>query len=89
MWLHTERAQTDLMFALRVVENYPVTRRVALHPCGSRKKRILVRCVVGVTDGLIVGVGLHEGSALSPFLFVVVMDRLTDEVRQEGCLQTT
>ena len=31
-----------------------------------------------------VGVGLHQGSALIPFLFAVVMDRLTDEVRQES-----
>lgn len=44
---------------------------------------------VGVTDESQVVVGLHERASLSPFLFVVVMDRLTDEVRQEGCLQTT
>ena len=31
-----------------------------------------------------VKVGLHLGSALSPFLFALVMDRLTDEVRQES-----
>ena len=29
-----------------------------------------------------VEVGLHQGSALSPFLFAMVMDRLTVEVRQ-------
>lgn len=34
-----------------------------------------VKCAVRVTDGL------HQGSALSLFLFAVVMDRLTDEVR--------
>ncbi|XP_051780460.1 uncharacterized protein LOC127527026 [Erpetoichthys calabaricus] len=28
--------------------------------------------------------GLHQGSALSPFFFAVVMDRLTDEIRQES-----
>ena len=27
---------------------------------------------------------MHHGSALIPFLFAVVMDRLTDEVRQES-----
>ena len=26
---------------------------------------------------------MHKGSALSPFLFAIVMDRFTDEVRQE------
>ena len=43
-----------------------------------------VRCAVGVTEWFEVKVGLHQGSALSPFLFAVVMDRLTDEVRQES-----
>jgi hypothetical protein len=38
-----------------------------------------VRCVVGVTDEFKVEVGLHQGSALSPFLFAMVMDRLMDE----------
>lgn len=31
---------------------------------------------------------LHQGSALSPFLFAVVIDRLTDEVRQESLWTT-
>ena len=44
----------------------------------------VVRCAVGVTEKFEVGMGLHQGSALSPFLFAVVMDRLTDEVRQES-----
>ncbi|KAI5094885.1 beta-ureidopropionase [Silurus meridionalis] len=43
-----------------------------------------VKCAVETTDWFKVKVGLHQGSALSPFLFAVVMDRLTDEVRQES-----
>ena len=43
-----------------------------------------VRCAVGMTEGLKVEVGLHQGSTLSPFLFAMVMNRLTDEVRQES-----
>ncbi|KAI5613467.1 hypothetical protein C0J50_11355 [Silurus asotus] len=43
-----------------------------------------VKCAVGTTDWFRVKVGLHQGSALSPFLFAVVMDRLTDEVRQKS-----
>ncbi|KAI5089397.1 hypothetical protein C0J45_20805 [Silurus meridionalis] len=42
-----------------------------------------VKCAVGTTDWFKVEVGLHQGLALSPFLFAVVMDRLTDKVRQE------
>ena len=43
----------------------------------------VVRCAVGTTESFKVKVGLHQGSALSPFLFAVIMDRLTDEIRRE------
>ena len=32
--------------------------------------RTKVRCAVGVTEELKVEVGMHQGSALSPFLFL-------------------
>ena len=35
------------------------------------------------TESFKVKAGLHQGLALSPFLFAVIMDRLTDEVRRE------
>ena len=43
-----------------------------------------VRCAVGVTEGFEVTVGLHQGSALSPCLFAVVVDRMTDAIREEA-----
>ena len=43
-----------------------------------------VRCAVGVTEGIEVKVGLHQGSALSPCLFAMMMDRMTDEIREEA-----
>lgn len=43
-----------------------------------------VRCAVGTTESFKVEVGLHQGSTMSPFLFAMVMDRLTDEIRQES-----
>ena len=43
----------------------------------------VVRCAAGTTESFKIKVGLHQGSALSPFLFAVIMDRLTDEVRRE------
>ena len=43
----------------------------------------VVRCAVGTTESFKVKVGLHQGSTLSPFLFAMIMDRLTDKVRRE------
>ncbi|KAK3563912.1 hypothetical protein QTP86_004847 [Hemibagrus guttatus] len=48
------------------------------------RSRTVVRCVVGQTEEFKVEVGLHQGSALSPFLFAMVMDQLSEEVRQES-----
>ncbi|KAK3570673.1 hypothetical protein QTP86_024754 [Hemibagrus guttatus] len=48
------------------------------------RSRTVVRCAVGQTEEFKVEVGLHQGSALSPFLFAIVMDQLTEEVRQES-----
>ena len=42
------------------------------------------RCAVGVTEGFEVKVGLHQGSALSPCLFAMVMDMMTDDIREEA-----
>ncbi|KAK3556116.1 hypothetical protein QTP70_005604 [Hemibagrus guttatus] len=48
------------------------------------RSRTVVRCSVGQTEEFKVEVGLHQGSALSPFLFAIVMDQLSEEVRQES-----
>ena len=45
--------------------------------------KTVVRCAVETTESFKVKVGLHQRSASSPFLFAVIMDRLTDEVRRE------
>ncbi|KAK3567195.1 hypothetical protein QTP86_012679 [Hemibagrus guttatus] len=48
------------------------------------RSRTVVRCAVGQTEEFNVEVGLHQGSALSSFLFAIVMDQLSEEVRQES-----
>ncbi|KAK3545483.1 hypothetical protein QTP70_007728 [Hemibagrus guttatus] len=48
------------------------------------RSRTVVRCAVGQTEEFKVEVGLHQGSALSPFLFAIVMDQLSEEDRQES-----
>ena len=46
-------------------------------------RETVVRCGVGTTKNFKVKIGRHQGPALSPFLFAVIMDRLTNEVRRE------
>ena len=45
--------------------------------------RTRVRTVVGDTDDFPIDIGLHQGSALSPFLFTIVMDELTKGIQDE------
>ncbi|KAK3547951.1 hypothetical protein QTP70_001318 [Hemibagrus guttatus] len=48
------------------------------------RSRTVVRCAVSQTEEFKVEVGLHQGLALSPFLFAIVIDQLSEEVRQES-----
>ena len=45
-----------------------------------------VRSAAGLTEEFMVGFGLHQGSALSPFLFTIVMDKLTEDIRKDDAL---
>ena len=44
------------------------------------ESKTVVKCAVGTTESFKVKVGLHQRSALIPFLFAAIMDTLTDEV---------
>ncbi|XP_047471458.1 uncharacterized protein LOC125026902 [Penaeus chinensis] len=46
-----------------------------------RGARTTVRTNYGRTDEFTVGVGLHQGSVLSPFLFIVVMNVISENFR--------
>ena len=45
--------------------------------------KTVVGCAAETTESFKVKVGLHQGSTLSPFLFAVIMDKITDKVRRE------
>ncbi|XP_063586486.1 uncharacterized protein LOC134763884 [Penaeus indicus] len=47
-------------------------------------RKTCVRCAVGDTEEFEVTVGLHQGSALSSFLFAVITDCLTAPVQREA-----
>ena len=71
----------ELWYCMRksgIVEKY-----VRLVQDMYERSEAVVRCAAGTTKSFKVKARLHHGSALSPFLFAVIMDRLTDEVRRE------
>ena len=43
-----------------------------------------MRSAAGLTKKFKVGVGLHQGSALSPFLFAIIIDRMMEDVSTMG-----
>ena len=45
-----------------------------------KSARTVVLTDDGVTEEFAVGVGLHQGSALSPLLFIIVMDSVSRKV---------
>ena len=42
----------------------------------------VVRCAAGTSEPSAVEVGLHQGSAFSPFLFAFMMDALTENKKR-------
>ena len=45
--------------------------------------RARVRTLVGDTKDFPIDIGLHRGLVLSPFLFTIVIDKLTKEIQDE------
>ena len=43
-----------------------------------------VRSAAELNKEFKVGVGFHQGSALSPFLFAIIIDRLTEDIRKDA-----
>ncbi|KAK3518215.1 hypothetical protein QTP70_033908 [Hemibagrus guttatus] len=85
VWKCLEEAAMEFLTSLfnrvleRVAEKY-----VRVVQDMYERSRTVVRCAVGQTEEFKVEMGLHQGSPLSPFLFAIVMDQLSEEVRQES-----
>ena len=66
----------------RVPEKYIRLVKDMYHQCET-----VVRCAAGTSEPFAVEVGLHQGSAFSPFLFAIMMDSLMENIRKEAPLQ--
>ena len=62
-----------------VPEKYIRLVKDMYHQCET-----VVRCAAGTNEPFAVEVGLHQGSAFSPFLFAIMMDSLTENIRKEA-----
>ena len=60
-----------------VTEAYIEFVKAAYRNCTS------VKTYVGVTEKVEIEVGLHQGSAVSPFLLIVTMDTIIEEMKEE------
>ena len=54
------------------------------HVPSMRNCNPLVRCAAGTSEPFAVEVGLHQGSAFSSFLFAIMMDSLTENIRKQA-----
>ena len=43
-----------------------------------------VRSAAGLTEEFKIDVGLHQGSALSPFFFAIFIDKMTEDIRKDA-----
>ena len=43
-----------------------------------------VRSAAGLTEEFKVGVEIHQGLALSPFLFAIIKDKVTEDIRKDA-----
>ena len=48
------------------------------------RAKTTVRSAAGLTKQFKVGVGLHQGSALTRFLLAIIIDRLTEDIRKDA-----
>ena len=63
----------------RVPEKYIRLVKDMYHQCET-----VVRCAAGTSEPFAMEGGLHQGSACSPFLFAIMMDSLTENIRKQA-----
>ena len=82
MYLSTSTSTED--FPGMYLSTIQVLYKLYLSTDVLKYKVLLPGSGVGVLEGFEVKVGLHQGSTLSPCLFTMVMERMTDDIREEA-----
>ena len=72
----------DLWECLRLAETSECYKRIIKDMYG--KATTTVRSAAELTEEFKVSVGFYKGSALSPFLFAIIMDKLTEDIRKDA-----
>ena len=72
----------ELWECLRLAETSKCYVRITKDICDGATRT--VRSAAGLTEKFKVGIGLHQGSALSPFLFAIIMDKLAEDIRKDA-----
>ena len=54
------------------------------HMTGHQGSKTIVRCAAGETDDFTVTVGLHQGSAPSPFLFAMIRECFSRDIQRDA-----
>lgn len=80
-----DRVPRDLVYWCLRKKQVP-EKLVRLVMATYQHSKTVVRTCYGQTEKFPIEVGLHQGSALSPFLFVTVLDTISEEFR-EGLLK--
>ncbi|XP_069994144.1 uncharacterized protein [Penaeus vannamei] len=73
------KSTTDAIFVLRQLQEKFRKNSTTYECCVTE-----VKCAVGTTQSFPIQVGLHQGSALSLFLFAIIMDLHTKDCRRQA-----
>ncbi|XP_063595374.1 uncharacterized protein LOC134772337 [Penaeus indicus] len=75
-----DRVSRDLVYWCLRQQKVP-EKLIRMVETTYRGARTTVRTKYGRTDEFTIGVGLHQGSVLSPFLFIVILDVISENFR--------
>ena len=84
VFIDLEKASGKNLFGACEANNCVPEKYTRLVKDMYHQSETVVRCSTGTSEPFAVEVGLHQGSAFSPFLFAIMMHSLTENIRKEA-----